>query len=189
MCEPTTIMAASLALTAVSTGMGIYGNMVQQDAAMEREQQNFLATAEANRRNYELQDAALTQKQNEINLQAYSQETELERQMRRERARLQVAAGESGVGGVLAARLQRNVEMAESLEASTIETNRQNQNAQVQFEKGMEKERAKMPTLYQAKMDPTWSMVSGALSIGGQAAGAYGNYKARQATGKTNVEK
>lgn len=184
MCEPTTLAVSALAISAMSGVMSAYGQYQTTKTQQEIEQKNYLAQANANLRNYEQQQNALTWQQNEINLQAMSEQDDLKRDLEKEKARLRVATGELGVGGILAERLQRTQDMEASLEASTIETNRQNKLAKAQYDKSVLRQGAKAPKLYQHKPDPAMAIASGALSIGSSAMSAYSGYKTQTALDK-----
>lgn len=113
MCEPTTIAALTLAVTAATAA-----------ASYKQGQDNIQATGEAAARNAEIQNAALEEQRSQIGKQAANDMTERARQAEIERGRLRVIAGESGALGTTQDRLLQDSAFQEGTDMATIDSNK-----------------------------------------------------------------
>lgn len=124
MCEPTTIAWASFALTAASTGAGLYAQSQQaqaQSKAQWQQYENDMTAYRANLANVEVtrnqMAADATQKVNENNAAS-----------RAAQATARVSAGESGVSGLSVDALLRDLAGEAGYDNTNVEANYLRQN-------------------------------------------------------------
>ena len=116
---------------------------------------------------YEFEKRQLEEKQAERNRLYQEQLTENAREARQERARLRVAAGESGLGGSLTDQIMAESYGNEARDMSILEANRANDIADLQTEKYASLLRNKTTDLYIDEPNPLGSALSAALGITG----------------------
>lgn len=108
MCEPTTLMATTMALTAASAGYGLYTQRVTA-----RRQQRFAARA-------------AEEQADQINDQASARANQRARAARAERARIRALSAETGLTGTTIDTVLRNVDTQAGLDIAAIDENREN---------------------------------------------------------------
>lgn len=113
MCEPTTIAAVTLAVSAAAAGASYYQG-----------QQNIQATGEAAARNAQIQNQALEEQRTQIGNQAANDITERARAAQIEQGKLRVIAGESGALGLTQDRLLQDSAFQAGTDIATIQSNR-----------------------------------------------------------------
>lgn len=180
------MLGAALALSAASAVMGAMSSDKQSKYQSRVAQQQWEENNEAMLRNYNQQQGQLALQQQQANEEALVKETELQRSIRAEKARLRVATGESGIGGSLVDTLVQNQDMLQAMEMSTIESNRQNKVGQGQYEKITSRMQNTGGNFYDSNGGSSGALkwIGAGLEIGSQAAGAYGKYKSTKALNK-----
>lgn len=160
MCEPTTIM---IGLSALSAGMGIYGQMETANAQADSLEDSARLQNEALEKQYEQQQKQGTEEVSQVARQAMI-----------EQARMRVAAGESGIAGATVDSLMGNSAFNAAEAVSGIQRNVRNTKDQSVLEgKGMyAANKSKANSIKQ----PDW--IGAGLQIGGQVAGNWDTLKA-----------
>lgn len=145
-----------------SAGLGILSNLytLRQQRRID-DQANQAALA-----NYESQMAQLRVRQQQINQQAASEANEVALQAARERARLDAVAGEFGIGGNLAQRMEVENAFSSNAARTRLELNRRNQIIQT----GMIGQSIRAET--QSRIVGRQSLAPALLTIGGGIANA-----------------
>ena len=176
MCEPATIAAISIGLSAVSTGAGLYAQNQQMHAQADANQtqyENQMTAYRANLANIEVtrnqmgEDA--TQKVNDNNAQA-----------RKATATATAAAGEAGVSGTSVDALLRDLAGQAGFDNTNVETNylRQNTALNGQRENAFNQTAS---NINQLKTPTAPDYLGAGLRLGSSALGTYGNYQQQQA--------
>lgn len=203
MCDVTSIVAvAGFAMSTMST---VVGTMQQQQAAQaqyerevayqqqlyqqqkayyENQQQTILAS-------YEAQQGAVQEQINQINAQTVDEMSIAARKAAQEQARVRVAAGESGLGGITMARLEAEPMFALGTDIASMEANRASQIKQAKYRlEGIRADtQGQLNTAYSqaSRRDPkpTYngpSWLGAGLTIAGQGLSSYSNYKSQKDT-------
>jgi len=158
---------------AATTAYETYSSIQATKEQQEIEQKMWESDNEAKRKDYAQKDAQLTEQENQVNAKAAKEQNELNRAIRAEQSRMRTASGEAGVGGVLSERLERNLDVTQSLEASTIESNRTNKIQQAQYEKRTEALKDTPSQLWQAGDNSTGKWIGAGLKIAGETINTY----------------
>lgn len=123
MCEPTTLAAITLAVSAASS-VAAYSAQRQQAKAQEHAAQDA----------YIANQTALDVQQNQVNEQASQEMSARALEALRERGRLRTIAADMGSGNSMA-RLEGEVNLSTATDLATIERNREMREQQAQLEK------------------------------------------------------
>lgn len=163
MCDPVSMMATSIAISAVQAG-------VQYDSTRAAANKQ----ADATRANFYANDAASQVQQNQIGEQASQQVSERARQAMIERGKLRAIQADSGVGGNSAERGFADINFGANQDIATLEANRDNSVAQAQ----RNKESGLMQANNQLAAIKQPSLIGAGLQIAGASVDAYSRYKA-----------
>lgn len=118
MCEPTTIMMIAAAMAS------------KQKEKQAQDRQNKAAEAA-----HAADTVQLGVQQQEVDAQATQEMSQRAREALIERSHLEVAAGQSGVGGATAQRAVRTADASSGRDISTIESNRASRSRRIQTER------------------------------------------------------
>lgn len=171
MCEPITAGMTMASLSTFGTMMSgmlsiMQGVSAASDAQKAQNAQiaNIYAQQDANNKLLEMQYSQARQAQDEANTEAMVEETNAYRKARRDAARIRVATGEAGLGGILAQRLAENPFVQAGWETEKIETARENKISQSQYEKNVERQKATVPTTVLADSGAAGKLAGGVLA-------------------------
>ena len=201
MCEVTTIMIAGFALSAATT---VVSTIQQQQAAQAQyeaevayqqqlyaQQKAFYEAQTASiQQSYEAQQETISEQISQINAQTVDQMSLAARNALKEQARVRVAAGESGLGGITMARLENEPLFNLGTDIATLEANRASAVKQAQLRaKGIQAEtQGQLNTIYsqasQRLPSPTYngpSWLGAGLTIAGQGLSTAAGIKSYQA--------
>ena len=183
MCHPVAVMmVASMAIAAYQAKQQKDTADAQadtQEAAMEYEQQNWLLEQEAAKDASQAQIDQLGIKQTQIADSATDQKTEAEREAQRLRATAIVAAGESGVSGILTQSILADLSLKHSEEMASIDGNLGGAMQQTQHEKDSARRRGMTvgtgPIDFIMRPNATDAFIQAGLGMASAAATAYGS--------------
>lgn len=168
----------------LSIAQGFMGAQEANDA-QSAQIANIYAQAEANNRLLQTQYQQTREAQEQANTEAMVEESNAYRKARRDSARIRVATGEAGIGGVLADRLAENPFVQAGWESEKIQTTRESKIAQSQYEQQVERQKATVPTTVLKDSGAAGKIAGGILSgVGKIAEGGYKYYSAKNTTKK-----
>lgn len=162
MCEPTTLMAAGLAISALSAGVTYKQT---SDAAKVQ--------TESIRQSAEMQNIQTAQTYDQQNQQAMEQTSQRHQEWLRDLGRLRAVGAESGLTGATDQRIQNEAETQAQNDIATIEANRLKSNLNTATT-GVAQGRQANAALKSIKQP---SLVGTGLQIAGAATSAYSDYK------------
>jgi hypothetical protein len=201
MCEVTTVMmVAGFALSAVST---VVGTMQQQQAAQAQyeaevayqqqlyaQQKAFYEAQTASiQQSYQAQQETISEQISQINAQTVDQMSLAARNALKEQARVRVAAGESGLGGITMTRLENEPLFNLGTDIASLEANRASAVKQAQLRaKGIQADtQGQLNTVYSQASQrlprpsyngPSW--LGAGLTIAGQSLNTAGKITSYQ---------
>lgn len=171
MCEPTTLMAASLAISAAGAGL----SYVEGNRAAKQQQEAILKSAE-------LQNIQTAQVYDQQNQAAMEESSQRHVQWLQELGRLRTIGAESGLTGATENRLENEAATAADRDISTIEANRL-KGSQQTASTGVAQQRQADADLKSIKRP---SLLGTGLQIAGAAVSTGMDYNRYKTTGKTS---
>ena len=162
MCEPTTLLMMSLAISAASAGM----SYVQGEKNADTQTENL-------QRAQDQQIGQLNLQQHQADQQAGEQMSDRALEALKETGRLTTIAGESGGGGASNGRIVNEAGFNATHDIATIEANRLNGGAQ----RNMDAQGVRSSTQSALNSIQRPSLIGTGLQIGGAAVGAYSGYR------------
>lgn len=169
MCEPTTLMAVSLAISAGGAFLGYQG---QNKAAQQQ--------ADAINKSAELQNIQTAQVYDQQNQQAMEESSQRHIQWLQELGRLRTAGAESGLMGVTDTRLENEAAVTAERDLATIEANRLKGSQQTASTSVAQHRQAQADTASIRRP----SLLGTGLQIAGAAVSTGMDYKNYKSTGK-----
>lgn len=160
------LSAATVAgmFSAASTALSIGGSYLSSKQQASAQEEMWKYENEKREQDYAQQTSQLTYQQGEANQQALVEKTERARQAAIERARLRVATGEAGIGGLTPARLEGQTNFEEGFDLQTIESNRESKVRQAEYQKTT-LQQSPGSVYIDSGASLGWALAEGALSI------------------------